>query len=111
MMPSPPQMDPRELQALLASIKEVQQMTEEDFIQKCLKDMMGGWVPMPIYLKMFSTENINKIHKRVQQGRWHRQVHYAAPDGGTAWINLPAVRLWVEGRLETIAAIKRDSEL
>lgn len=99
-------MDPRELKALVDRIKAEEQMSEEDFIVHCLSDMMNGWVPLVLYLRMFPDESANKVHKRVQQGGWKRQVHYAAPDGGGAWVNLPAIRLWLEGRLEEAVALE-----
>lgn len=96
------EMDPRELQALLERVRTEGQLSEEQFVERCLKDMLGGWVPLPQYLKMVPEETANKIHKRVQQGTWLRQVHYAAPDGGCAWVNLPAIRLWIEGQLTAL---------
>lgn len=89
-----------EVEDLLKTIRSYEKLSEEDFIVKCLTDMMGGWVPLATYLKMFPDESQNAIHKRVQQGKWLRQVHYSAPKGGAGWVNLPAVRLWLEGKLE-----------
>ncbi len=89
-----------EVQDLITTIRQNEKMTEEDFVEHCLTNMMGGWVPVATYLRMFPDETMNAIHKRVQQGGWTRQVHYAAPKGSTSWINLPAVRLWLEGKLE-----------
>lgn len=75
---------------------EAHALSEQDFIEKALSDMMGGWVPIAVYLRMYPDENINKIHKRVHQGGWKRRVHYSAPQGGSPWINLPAVKAWLE---------------
>lgn len=90
-----------EVQALLDQIRSGEKLSEEDFIKKCLTDMLGGWVPLAMYLQMFPTETKNAIYKRVQQGAWQRQVHYAAPKGGGAWVNLPAVKAWVLGLAES----------
>jgi hypothetical protein len=91
---------PHEIEALLHKIRTTRQLTEDEFIEHCLNDMMGGWIPVTLYVRLYPTENLNKIHKRVQQGVWQRQVHYAVPKGGTGWVNLPAIRLWLEGKLE-----------
>lgn len=88
-----------EVNKLLADIRDNALLTEEEFVEKCLRDIMNGWVPLEQYLKMYPTETINKVHKRVQQGAWQRQVHYAAPKGSAAWVNLIAIRAWLEGLL------------
>lgn len=83
---------------VLKQVREASRLSEEEFVEKCLSDMMGGWVPLSRYLKLYPEDSANKVHKRVQQGEWKRQVHYAAPKGGFAWVNLKAVRLWIEGQ-------------
>ena len=93
------EMSQEALQALLEKVKAQQAMTEQDFIVHALKDMMDGWVPLEVYLKMFPTETPNKVHKRVHTGAWIRQVHFAAPKGGASWVHLPAIRAWLEGTL------------
>lgn len=89
----------REAQALVAAIRANEVLSEADFVAKCLNDMLNGWVPLAHYVHLFPCETANKVHKRVHQGTWQRQVHYASPEGGPAWVNLPAIRLWIEGRL------------
>lgn len=85
--------------ALLDRIRSEEALSEEQFVERCLKDMMGGWVPLARYLQMFPDETANAVYKRVQNGVWAKQVHYAKPTGSAAWVNLPAIRLWVEGKL------------
>lgn len=89
----------QEVEGLLAKIRDAQSLSEEAFTEKCLRDLLGGWIPLEQYLKMFPSETANKVYKRVQQGAWQVQVHYAAPKGSTAWVNLIAIRLWIEGQL------------
>lgn len=71
-------------------------MTEQEFIEKCLSDFMSGWVPVDRYLQLYPEETAGKIQGRVKQGRWQRGVEYACPKGSRPWINLPAVRRWLE---------------
>jgi hypothetical protein len=71
-------------------------MTEDEFIDHCLANMMNGWVPLRVYLRMYPTETEGKVHTRVKRGVWTRRVHYAAPKGGSPWVNLPKVREWIE---------------
>lgn len=81
--------------------KLVQDMTENEFIDHCLSDMMGGWVPVTRYLKMFPEETDDMIYGRVRRGIWKRREHYSAPQGGAGWINLPAIRRWLEESQQT----------
>lgn len=87
------------MSSALEQVRAAARMSEEEFVEKCLSDMMGGWIPLERYLKLYPEEKANAVHKRVQQGVWQRQVHYAAPRGSSAWVNLPAIRLWLEGKL------------
>jgi len=70
-------------------------LTEEEFIDHCLSNMMGGWVPVSRYLKLYPEDSQGRIHSRVKQGGWVRGVHYSAPRGGFPWVNLPAIREWI----------------
>lgn len=72
-------------------------LSEDEFIAKCLADMMQGWIPLKTYLRMFPDEDKRAIEGRVARGHWKRRVHYFAPKGGTAWVNLPAIREWAAG--------------
>lgn len=72
-------------------------LSEDEFIVKCLSDMMQGWIPLKTYLRMYPDENKATIETRVYRGTWKRRVHYFAPKGGTAWVNLPAIHAWVSG--------------
>jgi hypothetical protein len=92
--------DIRKAQDLLAKIRADEVLNEEQFVERCLGDLMGGWIPLAQYLRMFPDESANAVYKRVQSGVWRKQVHYVAPQGSPAWVNLPAIRLWLEGRLE-----------
>lgn len=96
-----------EINQLLTEIRDNALLTEEEFVEKCLRDIMHGWVPMEQYLKMYPTETAAKVHKRVQNKAWQKQVHYAAPKGSAAWVNLIAIRSWLEGLLEADAAATR----
>ncbi len=77
------------------------EMTEDEFIDHCLADMMGGWVPVSRYLKLYPEETQGMIASRVKRGIWVRREHYAAPRGGPGWVNLPAIRRWVETAPQT----------
>lgn len=72
-------------------------LSEDEFIAKCLSDMMQGWIPLKTYLRMFPDEDKRAVEGRVSRNVWKRRVHYFAPKGGTAWVNLPAIRDWASG--------------
>lgn len=94
-------MEPKDAKALMDDIDQGLHLTEEEFIAKITKDMMGGWVPLQVYLQAYPMETANAVHNRVRRGHWQHRVHYSAPKGGGAWVNVPAIRLWLEGQAVT----------
>jgi hypothetical protein len=75
--------------------KPVDKMTNDEFMEFVVDRMMGGWVPIKTYLKWFSSETKLAIETRLQRGYWQKGVHYVTPKGGTAWVNVKAIREWV----------------
>jgi hypothetical protein len=80
--------------------KDPLKMTEPEFVEHALNDMLGGWVPLAVYQRMFPEETTNAIHIRVKRGIWQRRVHYIAPSGSSPWVNLKAIRAWLEASAE-----------
>lgn len=66
--------------------------------------MSDPWIPIDDYCRSYN-ERQGTVHKRVQDGVWQRGVHYAAPQAGTAYINEPLARAWLEekGKLQRVA--------
>jgi hypothetical protein len=58
--------------------------------------MMGGWVPLPDYLRHYPAETQAKIDTRLARGVWKRGTHYIVPPQSRAWVNLLAIRAWIE---------------
>ena len=71
---------------------------EEQFITDALSDMMKGWVPLRMYLRMYPDETKRAVEARVLRGAWVRKVHYFAPSGSPAWVCLPAIQQWASGQ-------------
>ena len=74
--------------------------TDEEFIVRALSDMMEGWVPLKLYLRMYPDETKRAVEHRVRRGYWTPRVEYFCPKGGTAWVNIPAIKRWVSGESE-----------
>lgn len=73
-----------------------------------LKDMvptetLGGWITLTKYCEI-SGETRQSVHVRVATGKWQRGVHYSRPDGGSSWINVPAVLAWLGVDVEEATA-------
>jgi hypothetical protein len=62
-------------------------------------DTIGGWITLTRYCE-YSGETRQSVHTRVALGKWKRGVHYSAPDGGSAWVNVPAVVDWIKSSLQ-----------
>lgn len=64
-------------------------------------ETLDGWVTLTRYCEI-TGETRQAVHVRVTTGRWQRGVHYSKPDGGNAWINVPAVLQWVQSMAPTV---------
>lgn len=80
--------------------KSVEKMTNDEFMEFVVDHMMGGWVPIKTYIKWFPSETKIAIETRLQRGYWQKGVHYVTPKGGTAWVNVKAIREWVTANLD-----------
>lgn len=58
-------------------------------------ETVGGWITLTRYCEL-SGETRQSVHLRVSLGKWKRGVHYSAPDGGSSWVNLPAIVEWIK---------------
>lgn len=77
-------------------IKPVSEMSNQEFLDWVMTDRMGGWIPLKLYLRIYPTESANNIEQRLRRGIWQRGVHYRIPDRSGAWVNLNAIRAWIE---------------
>jgi hypothetical protein len=78
-------------------MSELTNLSENEFIAKCLSDMMHGWIPLKTYLRMYPDETKRSVEGRVAKKIWQWRVHYFCPKGSQAWVNLPAIHLWASG--------------
>lgn len=77
--------------------KPIAEMSAEEYARWMAEQMMGGWVPIDRYMRMFPNEKRKNIETRLQRGIWKRGVHYSVPQRGSrAWVNLIAIRKWIE---------------
>lgn len=77
--------------------KPIAEMSAEEYTLWIAEKMMGGWVPIEHYMRMYPREKRNNIDKRLKRGIWKHGVHYAVPDrAARAWVNLLAIRAWIE---------------
>lgn len=67
-------------------------------------ETLDGWVTLTRYCEI-TGETRQAVHVRVTTGRWQRGVHYSKPDGGNAWINVPAVLLWVQSMAPPVVEV------
>lgn len=91
------------------SVPEGAKKTDKEYLEEIIKDMMGGWVPVKLYCDLYG-ETMPKIKHRLKQGYWQRGVHYAVPPGSSAWVNLPAVRRWLEDQTKAPEGAGDESE-
>lgn len=66
------------------------------------EDTMGGWITLTRYCKV-TGDSRQAVHLRVRSGKWQRGTHLTVPDGGSAWVNVPAVMQWIREGLMTPA--------
>jgi hypothetical protein len=71
-------------------------MSDEEFATWVSERMMAGWVPLRTYLRHYPDETQAKIDTRLARGVWTRGVHYSVPPQSRAWVNLLAIRKWIE---------------
>lgn len=90
-------------------LKSPSQMTDLEYSAWVTERMMGGWVPLRDYLRHYPGETQAKVDTRIARGIWLRGVHYSVPKGSRAWINLLAIRKWIEdGGPESEAVVAGD---
>jgi hypothetical protein len=76
--------------------KNPSEMSDDEYSTWVAERMMQGWVPLAHYQRMYPDETQAKVDMRVARGDWVRGVHYSAPAGSRAWVNLIAIREWLE---------------
>ena len=79
-------------------MKSPAEMTDDEFREFVVNQMLQGWIPVKMYLKMFPTETLSGIDTRVARKHWVQGVHYNSPPGSTAWVNLIKIREWASGQ-------------
>jgi hypothetical protein len=84
-------------EALRPLTKDPTKMTNDEFANFVYLQMMDGWIPTEMYLRMFPTETAAGIASRVKRKRWIRGVHYNRVAGTMSWVNLKAIRCWAAG--------------
>jgi hypothetical protein len=72
--------------------------TDKEYLEEIIKDMMCGWVPAKLYMELYG-ETIDQIKHRVKSGIWRHGEHYTVPRGGSSWVNIPAIRQWLDASL------------
>lgn len=84
--------------------KAPSEMSDEEYSAWVMEQLMGGWVPLAQYMRLYPEETKAKIDTRIARKVWIRGVHYEVPPQSRAWVNLIAIRVWIEsggGRSET----------
>lgn len=76
--------------------KNPSQMSDEEYSAWVAERMMGGWIPLRDYFRMYPGETQAKIDTRIARKVWLRGVHYAVPPQSRAWVNLREIRKWIE---------------
>lgn len=76
--------------------KNPSQMSDEEYSSWIVERMMGGWVPLAHYLRCYPEETQAKIDTRIARKVWKRGVHFQVPPQSRAWVNLIAIREWIE---------------
>lgn len=71
--------------------------------------MRLGSIPLKRYTQL-TGETANAVYLRVRRGIWKRGVHVHQPEGAGLWVNLGAVREWVEGDIVNAVARLVESE-
>ncbi len=89
-------------------LKPLDEMTDSEFLEWVVADRMAGWIPLRMFLRMYPTESVKSVEQRLRRGIWQRGVHYHVPDRSGAWVNLNAIRAWIEKDIE--AAKKKAAE-
>lgn len=72
--------------------------TDKEYLEEIIKDMAGGWIPAKLYMTLFG-ETMDQIRHRLKAGIWQHGEHYAAPRGSSGWVNVPAIRRWIDASL------------
>lgn len=76
--------------------KNPAQMDDLEYSAWVAERMMGGWIPLAQYQRVYPEETQAKIDTRIARKVWLRGVHYVVPPQSRAWVNLPAIRAWIE---------------
>ena len=88
--------------------ESLERMSNTEFFDYTINHMMEGWVPLRTYLAVFQGETRSSVSSRIARGSWTRGVEFNVPKGGSMWINLRKVRLWVEADAGTSAGLRRS---
>lgn len=76
--------------------KAPSQMSDAEYSAWVAERMMGGWIPLRDYQRIYPAETQAKIDTRLARKVWKRGVHYEVPPQSRAWVNLLAIRAWIE---------------
>lgn len=76
--------------------KNPSEMDDAEYSAWVAEKMMGGWIPLRQYLRMYPEETQAKIDTRLSRKVWKRGVHYVTPAHSRAWVNLIKIREWIE---------------
>lgn len=90
-------------------MKTVAEMTNDEFLKYVVEEGLRGWIPLKTYLRLFPEESKPAIETRMKRKHWQRGVHYSTPEGGKIWVNLLAIRAWVEGDKDEVSLASRDA--
>lgn len=77
-------------------LKPISEMSNDEFNDFVMNSMMAGWIPLKMYLKIYPTETKLAIETRLNRKVWKHGVHYKVPSRGHPWVNLHAIRAWIE---------------
>lgn len=76
--------------------KNPSEMDDAEYSAWVTERMMGGWIPLRDYQRLYPAETQAKIDTRLARKVWVRGVHYAVPPQSRAWVNVIAIRKWIE---------------
>lgn len=77
-------------------MKPAAKMSNDEFREFVLNNMLEGWIPLNTYLTILTSETKISVNNRVAKGFWQRGVHYSVVKGGGTWVCLVAIREWVK---------------
>lgn len=89
-------MSPEEEQRVEPMRLDPSKMSDDEYRDWAMRVLMGGWIPLRDYFRMYPSETQSAIDTRVNRKVWQRGVHYVVPPNANAWVNLIAIREWVQ---------------